>query len=165
MAKSQGALSGSLSEGFLPALQELIFQPWTNLQGMFQNWFSPSISFGGNIQDRGVEKHVLEKVGSYGKQLNCVLDALEVLVSRQERKELTPDEQYALLRFENLARQADEAAAKFQGKPRRERAALRMADIDDWVAALLKLKQTNVDAYVRLVAHLNESLPKAPTKV
>jgi hypothetical protein len=145
------------SAGFLPALKDFVYQPWTNWEGLFQGWFSPSINFGGNVHDKPVEEQVLSEVGSYGKQLNCIFDSLSVLISRIDHKDLTPAEEYAVYKFQEMARLAEEVVNKFEGKPHREGATL--SDVDNWVDAVLALKASNPDAYERLSARMKDSLP------
>lgn len=101
---------------------------WINYFGSF---YSPMTStntntntnfnFGCNIEDVPVEKHVVETVGSYGSQLNRVLDALLVVLNHQTAtdlspKNLSPDERWKIKAFRELAKDADEAAKKFQGE-------------------------------------------------
>lgn len=78
--------------------------------------------FGRNVQDKDVEEHVLNSVGSYGKQLNVVLDALMVLIKRLEShpefaKQISQPEHHAIYELKQLAETADAVARAFQGKP------------------------------------------------
>jgi hypothetical protein len=161
MSKQAHSMFGMPFENFFPALEDFIYYPTTVWEGMFKNFFSPTINFGKNVEDIPVEKHVLEKVGSYGKQLNCVFDTMSILVSRIEKRDLTPDEQYAIFRFKDLAARADAAASNFKGQQPQKRLSARMADVDDWLAALLKLKLDNEQAYANLVSHLERGIADA----
>lgn len=161
MSKQAEAKFGMPFEHFFPALKDFVYYPTTIWEGMFRNCFSPTINFGKNVEDIPVEQHVLENVGSYGKQLNCVFDTISILVSRMEKRDLTPDEQYAVYRFNDLAARADAAASEFRGKQPQKRLGARMADVDDWLAALLKLKSDNEHAYEHLVSHLKKGIADA----
>lgn len=159
MSRANAAPLAGLFEDFLPALQDFVYQPWTNWAGMFQNWFCPHITFGVNVKDKPVEDHVLQSVGSYGKQLSCIIDAISVLSSQLDRHKLTPEEQYTLLSFEHLKCRVDEAVAEFKDKSRTEQPKMTTAVVDGWINALLKLKQDNPVAYARLAARLKNELP------
>jgi hypothetical protein len=47
-----------------------------------------------------VETRVLEDVGSYGRQIGRLADALEVLIATLDRNSLSPDQQAAISAFE-----------------------------------------------------------------
>jgi hypothetical protein len=79
----------------------------------WRRFVSPTIVFGtANIADREIEQEVVDTVGSYGYQLNRVLDALAVLIRRDEVNEpgLTEHDRRALYRLLDLSDAADEAA-------------------------------------------------------
>lgn len=96
---------------------------WINYFGSF---YSPMTStntntntnfnFGCNIEDAPVEKHVVDTVGSYGFQLNRVIDALLVIVDDPAFEKLSGKKKWTVERFRKLAKDADEAAKKFQGQ-------------------------------------------------
>ena len=159
MAKGNRNLptTAGMSLANFPALTDFIYQPWTNWQGLFQGWFSPTITFGANIQDKPVEEHVLNAVGSYGKQLNRIIDAISVLVARLNRSELTLEEQYAVLQFEELARLAALAAAEFQGKPLPE--GVTRSEVNGLLDRLAGLRRANPAAYESLSKEIRDGLP------
>jgi hypothetical protein len=146
--------------------------PFSLYQGLFrdfayayQYWFtpmlqafSPTMYFGCNIQDAGVEKHVLDNVGSYGFQINRLMDAVMVLASRADLSTLTPAETGYIGRFKELAKAADRAASDFQTKPRH---GVTMAELDRMIDAVLSLQADNPDAYRELVRHGRERLGAA----
>jgi hypothetical protein len=82
----------------------------------FTDWrrfISPTIVFGSaNISDSEIEQKVVDSVGSYGYQLNRVLDAMAVLVRQGEieKSSLTEEDRRVLFRLLDLADAADEAA-------------------------------------------------------
>jgi hypothetical protein len=51
-----------------------------------------------------VETQVLEEVGSYGRQIGRLADAMEVLVATLDRNSLSPDQQTAISAFESQLR-------------------------------------------------------------
>jgi hypothetical protein len=81
----------------------------------WRRFISPTIVFGqANIGDREIEQEVVDSVGSYGYQLNRILDALVVLVHRadSEGPPLTEDDRRALYRLLDLADAADQAVKR-----------------------------------------------------
>ncbi|RAI41116.1 hypothetical protein CH341_22385 [Rhodoplanes roseus] len=152
--------SGGVALADFPALRTFLYQPWTNWQGLFQGWFSPQITFGANLQDRGVEAHVLDTVGSYGKQLNTILDAISVMMaaSKIDRPALSAEEQLALGRFDELARLADEAATQYQGKPHRGP----LSEVNELLDDLAALKRVDAAAFNRIWNQIRDALPPAP---
>lgn len=109
----------------LSNLRQVAFQPFTSMENMLQGWFQTNVSvnvFGRNVEDKDVEEHVLNNVGSYGKQLNVILDALMVLIKRLESqpefaKQISQPEHHAIYELKELARMADAVARAYQGKP------------------------------------------------
>jgi len=88
----------------------------------WRRFISPTIVFGNaNIGDREIEQEVVDTVGSYGFQLNRILDALTVLIRNAdiERSSLTEQDRRALYRLLDLAEAADAAAkrAKSENAP------------------------------------------------
>jgi len=94
------------------------------LSGDVVQWINPITSFMsgnqvsvylGESSAPEVEADILDRVGTYGKQLGQVADALIVLLRHlPDRDKLPPDEQAALSRFEEMA--ADVAAIKQKHK-------------------------------------------------
>jgi hypothetical protein len=81
----------------------------------WRRFISPTIVFGrANFQDSEIEQEVVDSVGSYGYQLNRILDALVVLVHRAdlEKSSVTESDRRALYRLLDLADAADEAAKR-----------------------------------------------------
>jgi hypothetical protein len=136
-----------------------MYQPVTDWHGLFQDWFSPHITFGSNVADRPVETQVLNTVGSYGSQINRIMDAMSVLISRLDRNELTPGEQVAIYRFRELADLADKVATDFAGKPGHNEATL--SEVVRWLDAIKDLKRSDPQAYDH-VAGLIKDLAKDP---
>jgi hypothetical protein len=81
----------------------------------WRRFISPTIVFGkANIGDSEIEQEVVDSVGSYGYQLNRILDALAVLIREHEdpKPPLTEKDRRMLFRLLDLADAADEAARR-----------------------------------------------------
>jgi len=139
-----------------PSLKDFVYQPATNWQGLFQGWFSPHIAFGANVEDKPIETKVLNTVGSYGSQINRIMDAMSVLISRLDLKDLTPQEQVTVSRFKEMAALADKVATEFKGKPSPEEVSL--AAVTRWLDAIEDLKRSNPAAYARITSAIRSSL-------
>jgi len=145
------------------ASQSNIFAPLVNLLKVFnpitywEHILSPTFNFGCNIQDMETEHHVVDKVGSYGKQVNCVLDVLTVLVAddRLDPQKLTPQELNFVNQFKDLAREADRVAAAFQDKPPHH---LTGFELDHVLEDLCSLKRANPSLYQEFKRKINTSL-------
>ena len=107
------------------SLRQVAFQPWTSMENMLQGWFQTNVNvnvFGRNVEDKNVEEHVLNNVGSYGKQLNIILDALMVLIKRLESQpefagRLSQPEHHAIYELKQLAETADAIARASRAAP------------------------------------------------
>jgi hypothetical protein len=92
----------------------------------WRRFVSPTIVFGNaNIADRDIEQEVVDTVGSYGYQLNRILDALTVIIRNGDLEDpsLTEQERRALYRLLDLAEAADEAAQRAKSAAPSTRAA------------------------------------------
>jgi hypothetical protein len=79
----------------------------------WRRFISPTIIFGNaNIADSDTEQKVVDSVGSYGYQLNRILDALAVLIRENEdpKAPRTELDRRVLDRLLDLAEAADQAA-------------------------------------------------------
>jgi hypothetical protein len=79
----------------------------------WRRFISPTIVFGNaNIADTDTEQKVVDSVGSYGYQLNKILDALAVLIRDQAdpKTPMTELDRRVLGRLLDLADAADRAA-------------------------------------------------------
>lgn len=110
------------------------------------------------MEDTEVEQHVVDEVGSYGKQINRVLDAMTVLVSHIPRETtLTPQERRYIDAFEDLAHAADEASRKFKDK---RRSGLTLDDINHTIENLCSLVGKDPGRYEYLVERIQADLDR-----
>jgi hypothetical protein len=79
-------------------------------------WFEHFITINWNAGDADIERHVLGEVGSYGRQLSHVLDAVDLLVGQLDLTSLTPDEQKVVVRLQDLASAARSAVNGYRGR-------------------------------------------------
>jgi hypothetical protein len=78
------------------APQQLLqaINPWAfNQQGAQFGFINIDL---GSTAEADLERNILDKVGSYGKQLGRIGDALDVILKHVKLGDLTPDEQDAL---------------------------------------------------------------------
>jgi hypothetical protein len=94
------------------------------------------------------------------------MDAVSVLISQLDPKELTPREQFTVSKFKELARLAEKVATEFEGKPSHEDVTL--ADVMRWLDAVENLKRSNPTAYTHIasvmMSWLGESVVQAGLK-
>jgi len=97
--------------GLFEKMGQFIYRPNT----YWGRLLSPTFNFGCNVDDEPIEAHVRSQVGSYGKQLNRLMDALSVLVqhARLDVEELPEQDRKALASFLELDAKADEAARSY----------------------------------------------------
>jgi hypothetical protein len=149
----------------LPAKTNSIRTPFPLLDDWFNyvftyfpttNWqhaFSPTVYFGSNVQDAPVEQHVLDQVGSYGYQLNRIIDVLQVLVKEGGFKGKTPHDKDVIEQFSKLATSADAAAKGFRGEAT-------AASVQNLIQGLRRLRDSDPGLYDDLVKKLQEAFPR-----
>ena len=77
-------------------------------------WLDHFITVNWNAGDAGVEQHVLGEVGSYGRQLSRILDAVDLLVGQLTLTDLSPEQQEVVIRLKDLARHANRAVKEYR---------------------------------------------------
>ncbi|HSJ44071.1 MAG TPA: hypothetical protein VK923_05230 [Euzebyales bacterium] len=127
-----------------------------NPQTSWERVFNPQLFISYNSSDAPIENHVLRRVGSYGKQLGTLLDAVEVLAARLPADELTPAERSAVDALTELRADVERAKADYRGEP--VRADLSRADVDRLLDQLADLERTEPDAHRDLVGRLRDAL-------
>lgn len=123
--------------------------PTTN----WQHAFSPTFNFiGKNVGDAATEQHVLNEVGSYGMQLNHVLNVLKVIVDHMDKSKLEEQETRSVKKFIDLADAADKAATEF-----------RQNFIEDNLQKMIKdlhlLEKDDPEKYRKFVDQLHAEFP------
>jgi len=130
---------------------------WFNYFTNWQNAFSPTINFGSNLQDAPVEEHVLDKVGSYGYQLNRILDALQVVVAEGRFTGKNKHDREVLQKFEDLADKADQASNEFKGNATED-------SVHELIQGLRRLQHSDDELdherFKALVRELQSAFPK-----
>jgi len=127
------------------------YNPVTN----YQRFFNPQFFITNNAEDAEVENHVLNQVGSYGKQLGKIISVLDVLVAHLPQNELTPQEQIALREFRQLSEQVKGAVATIKGPQQKS---VTQADVDQLIENLQSLAGSNPKAHRRLVDQLKTAI-------
>jgi hypothetical protein len=120
--------------------------------------FSPTFNFGCNVEDEGIEAHVKSEVGSYGKQINRLMDAVEVIIAQAaiDVAALPLKDRQAITKFQALARSADDAARSYS----RDLAIQQARDLVGELKGLRASKdEADQKAYAAVVKKLNAVLP------
>jgi hypothetical protein len=99
----------------------------------WDDFFNPQFVINANSGDAAVENDVLAQVGSYGKQLGVIIDALSLVISTIAFNRLLPSERQVLDRFETLRDQVNKVVAQHQ--PLADRT-LTTADVTDFLSRL-----------------------------
>jgi hypothetical protein len=142
----------------IPALDDwfnyvFTYFPTTN----WQHAFSPTINFGSNVQDVPVEEHVVDKVGSYGYQLNRILNALQVVIEHGKFSAENAHDKDAVQKLLDLAHDADQAAREFQGEATAD-------GVHKLVQGMRQLESSkdasDRERYKTLVSELHKAFPK-----
>jgi hypothetical protein len=126
--------------------------PTTNWQKSFSPVFTPTINFGCNTEDVPVEQHVVDSVGSYGFQLNRVIDALLVIIDHSTLKgRLREEDKQKVQAFKDLAKAADDAAKGFQGQ-------ITETGVEKLITGLRSLQETDPKLYEKLKDQILKTL-------
>jgi len=91
------------------------YVPLTIWRETFESFYHPQLFLGCNIQDMDDEYHVLNEVGSYGKQLSRIQKVLDLLIAHLKKDELTDEEQMALEEYRAYTERVAAALAESRG--------------------------------------------------
>jgi hypothetical protein len=81
-------------------------------------WLDHFITINNNGNDAPVEQHVLTEVGSYGKQLSDILDALEVIINHVGQiQPFDADEAGPIDALKKLHTDTKDAVTRFRNNP------------------------------------------------
>jgi hypothetical protein len=83
------------SVSLAPSRLDQVINPWT------WNLFTVNL---GQSSDPKLERRILDEVGTYGRQLGQIGDAVGVLVSLVDRSTLTAEQQAALVKLDDQLR-------------------------------------------------------------
>lgn len=111
MANTSIAAAGMPFADFLRTWWYLPVTVWTDA---FANFFHPQLFLGCNVEDASDEYHVLDEVGSYGKQLSQIVKATDVLI-KYLPKQLPPEDALAVRQFREYEARVDAALAESRG--------------------------------------------------
>jgi hypothetical protein len=99
---------------FAAFLREWWFMPFTFWKDTFESFYHPQLFLGCNIQDMDDEYHVLNEVGSYGKQISQIQKVLDVFIAHPPAN-LTAEEKIALEEFRAYTVRVAAALAESRG--------------------------------------------------
>ena len=89
-----------------------VIDPWTLMLRMVGNQFGLININLGKSSDPDLEKEIIQDVGTYGKQLGQIGDALQVLINHVKLDKLTVDEKRAILALQFQLAEVDRLKAK-----------------------------------------------------
>jgi hypothetical protein len=105
------AKSGTLAMPLSGNVDQVI-DPWTLMLRMMGNQFGLININLGKSSDPDLEKEIIQDVGTYGKQLGQIGDALQVLIDHVKLDKLTPTEKRAILALQFQLAEIDRLKAK-----------------------------------------------------
>lgn len=106
-----GPKSGALAMPLSGNVDQVI-DPWTLMLRMVGNQFGFVNINLGKSSDPELEKEILEDVGTYGKQLGQIGDALRVLIDHVKLDDLTREEKRAIAAVQFQLEEIDRLKAK-----------------------------------------------------
>jgi hypothetical protein len=89
-----------------------VIDPWTLMLRMVGNQFGLININLGKSSDPDLEKEIIQDVGTYGKQLGQIGDALQVLINHVKLDKLTVDEKRAILALQFQLAEVNRLKAK-----------------------------------------------------
>ena len=89
-----------------------VIDPWTLMLRMVGNQFGLININLGKSSDPDLEKEIIQDVGTYGKQLGQIGDALQVLIDHVKLDKLTPSEKRAIAALQFQLQEIDRLKAK-----------------------------------------------------
>ncbi|EDY80585.1 hypothetical protein VDG1235_199 [Verrucomicrobiia bacterium DG1235] len=132
------------------------YNPWTSFQKFFN--INPNIDidfFGSNTEDAPIEQHVLNEIGSYGKQLSTVIEMLNVVAQEQDLSShsatLDDKQKTAVENFDMLREKRRKAVANYK-LPRD----LTLRDLDRVKAFIAYCKRHHNSQYEELQESLKD---------
>jgi hypothetical protein len=132
MTTSRATTEDPFSQLFSQFLRVWNYRPVTS----WRDFFNPQFIINANTGDAAVENDVLASVGSYGKQLGTIMNALSVVISASKFDDLLPTDQHALDRFQTLQEGVDTVVARHRSNIDHDLTKTEVADFIDRLRAL-----------------------------
>ena len=107
-------MAGWFTPRLAPNWLRQVINPWQFFQGAQFGFINIEL---GQTPHPEVEQAILDEVGSYGRQLGRIGDALEVLLKNVEIKKLSKTEKDALAVFEGQLAQVRQVKRRTLGHP------------------------------------------------
>jgi hypothetical protein len=142
---------------FAEFLRAWWYMPLTVWRETFASFYHPQLFLGCNIQDANDEYHVLNEVGSYGKQISKIQKVLDVYVAHPPH-DLSAAETDALAEYRTYAARVSAALAESRGPGAHE---LSTGYVKRLETALNTLRQTDPEGFNRVWAELTRLLTSA----
>jgi hypothetical protein len=145
---------GSWTAPFADLFRNFSIRPETN----WARAFNPQFMFVLNRDDAEVETEVLRQVGSYGKQLSTIIDAIDVLVRHQRGEAPAAGDERSLSQFDALRSRAREVVDLYEPDRIRHQTA-------ELASHLERLRDTDHEQFNTVVKPLRDVLArdKGPT--
>jgi hypothetical protein len=138
---------GSWTAPFADLFRNFSIRPETN----WARAFNPQFMFVLNRDDAEVETEVLRQVGSYGKQLSTIIDAIDVLVRRQRGEAPADGDERSLSQFDALRSRAREVVDLYEPNRIRHQAT-------ELASHLERLRDSDHDQFNAVVKPLRDVL-------
>jgi hypothetical protein len=132
MTTSPATTDDPFSQLFSQFLRVWNYRPDTS----WRDFFNPQFIINSNTSDAPVENDVLASVGSYGKQLGTIMDALSVVISASKFDDLLPADRRALDRFRSLRKGVDAVVVRHRPNSDHDLTGAEVADFIDRLHAL-----------------------------
>lgn len=131
------------------SIGEFLYDPITS----WQKFFNPQVTVNYKTTNNEIENHVLDRAGSYGKQLGIIIDMLMLLKSEliKNEKKLSKEQREVVKNFDELAATVDSAVREFKGGVAEQ-------DIDQLVHRLEKIKETQPGVYKECISKLEKTI-------
>lgn len=136
---------------FADFLRTWWYLPITVWRDTFADFFHPQLFLGCNIDDLDDEYHVLDEVGSYGKQLSQILKATDVLLKHLP-EQLPPEEALAVKQFREYEARVNAALTESRGPRPADLTAGYVERLDEALSA--KRQASSQQEFGQLIAKL-----------
>jgi hypothetical protein len=155
MTSSPVTTEDPFSQLFSQFLRVWNYQPDTS----WRDFFNPQFIINSNTGDAPVENDVLASVGSYGKQLGTIIDALDVVIAASTFDHLLPADRRALDRFRALRNDVDGVVVRHRPNRGHE---LTEGEVADFLARLEALEREEPSTATSIYARLAEVVDDHP---